>query len=257
MHGKLKVLFPKSYTYYVEPFGGSFSVGLSQDHAGVNEIYNDLEENVYSLYKVIADKDLFEQLRFKLEISPYSEQMRKDSVEALKGELSLVDRAFHFFYVARTSRQGTGAFAVNPLVRRGMGKSVSSYLGAVDRLPELHQRMSKVAILNRNAIDLIQDYSKPEAFLMMDPPYEHSTRGATRYKVDMDRDIQIKFLEAVKDNKAQCMICGYDNDLYNEMLGDRWHRTDFTVNNSDAGGNMRTKVESVWRNYGKTDDDIF
>ena len=35
-------------TTYIEPFGGSYSIGLSLTNF-TNEIYNDLEQNVYSL----------------------------------------------------------------------------------------------------------------------------------------------------------------------------------------------------------------
>ncbi len=46
--------FPENYSIYIEPFGGSYSVGLRQDKKCL-EIYNDLEKNVYSLYKVLSD----------------------------------------------------------------------------------------------------------------------------------------------------------------------------------------------------------
>jgi len=76
-------LFPYGYKYYIEPFGGAFNVGLAEWRHGVVEIYNDLEENIYNLYKVIQDKDLFPKLKEKLDLAPYSEQLREDSEKAL------------------------------------------------------------------------------------------------------------------------------------------------------------------------------
>ena len=40
----------ESYNTYIEPFGGSYSVGLKNCENVPIEIYNDLNKNVYSLY---------------------------------------------------------------------------------------------------------------------------------------------------------------------------------------------------------------
>ena len=50
-----------SYDTYIEPFGGSYGVGIGMENLPKVEIYNDLNKNVYSLYKVINDNDLFEK----------------------------------------------------------------------------------------------------------------------------------------------------------------------------------------------------
>ena len=153
--------FPEQGTYntYIEPFGGSFSVGLKKPETE-NEIYNDLEQNVYSLYKVLSDKDLFEQFKFKCDLVHFSEDLRKEYKEKLKEEQSIVDRAFHFFYVNRTSRNGIGGITLNTTIRRKMSKSTSDFLSAIDRLPELHQRLSKIIMLNRDGIGFIEKYNQ-------------------------------------------------------------------------------------------------
>ena len=50
--------FPQDYDIYVEGFGGGASVLFEKEQKGI-EIYNDLGENVYSLFKCLADKDKF------------------------------------------------------------------------------------------------------------------------------------------------------------------------------------------------------
>ena len=56
MFNKIIEHFPDSSTYdtYIEPFGGSFSIGLKKPNETPIEIYNDLEKNVYSLYKAVS-----------------------------------------------------------------------------------------------------------------------------------------------------------------------------------------------------------
>ena len=79
-----------------------------------------------------------------------------------------------------------------------MSKSTSDFLSAIDRLPELHQRLSKVLVLNTDGIKLIQKYKEfPNCLIYADPPYHHSTRTGARYKEDMDNNQQELFIESV------------------------------------------------------------
>jgi DNA adenine methylase len=242
--------FPDKETYntYIEPFGGSFAIGLKKEITKI-EIYNDLEQNVYSLYKVLSDKEMFNEFKHKADLSLYSEDLRREYREELKKDnLTIIERAFYFFYVNRTSHNGIGGLSINTLIRRNMSKSVSDFLSCVDRLPELHQRLSNVLILNTNGISLIEKYNRENVFIYCDPPYEHSTRTSFRYKVDMDVDNQIKFLNSVNKSKAKILISGYDCELYNEYLKD-FEKIQFDVKTISGSFKPKTKVETLWKNY--------
>ena len=122
--------FPKNYEVYIEGFGGGASVLFTKDKDKL-EIYNDLGQNVYSLFKVLSNKELFEQMKEKLDLTFYSADIRKEFIEDLKrNDLSLVDRAYKYFYVNRSSFNGVGGFSTTLLVRRNMSKSVSDYLSS-------------------------------------------------------------------------------------------------------------------------------
>jgi DNA adenine methylase len=237
-----------SYDTYIEPFGGSFSIGLRKNIAPI-EIYNDLEQNVYSLYKVLSDKILFESFKEKCDLVYYNYDIRKEFKELLKTELSIVDRAFYFLYVNRTSFNGTGDFSVNTCIRRNMSKSTSDFLSSIDRLPELHQRLSKVMVLNTDGTELIKKYNKENVFIYADPPYEHSTRTTVRYKVDMNRDEHINFLETVIKIKSKILISGYDCQLYNILVDNGFNKIDFEVNTVRGDSSPKLKIETIWKNY--------
>ena len=242
--------FPTSNSYdtYIEPFGGSFSVGLKKEPTSI-EIYNDLEQNVYSLYKVLSDPDLFKEFKSRCDLVIYSEDLRIDFKDKLKDNLSLIDRAFYFFYVNRTSHNGVGGILLNMVVRRKMSKSVSDFLSSVDRLPELHQRLSKLIVLNRDGVDLIEKYNTPNIFIYCDPPYEQSTRTSARYKVDMDNQTHIRFLNSVITSRAKILISGYDCELYNKLTENGFTKISFEVNTIDGRGKPKVKVETLWKNY--------
>lgn len=241
--------FPEDGTYntYIEPFAGSFSIGLKKPECPI-EIYNDKEKNVYSLYKVLADKEKFKEFKFLADLHPYSEDFRSEYREKLKEELSDIERAFYFFYTNRTSHNGVGGISINNIIRRNMGKSISDYLSAVDRLEELHQRLSKVLILNRDGVELIRRYSGDDIFIYCDPPYHQDTRTSARYQEDMDNEKQIDFLNSVVNSKSKILISGYKNDIYDEYLSG-WDEINFDVNTMTGSFKKKVKTETLWKNY--------
>jgi DNA adenine methylase len=177
--------FPEKGTYdtYIEPFSGGFSIGLQTptDMIAPIEIYNDLYSNVYSVFKVISDKDKFDQFKALCDVAYYSEEMRREFKEKLENEnLDDIHRAFYYFYVNRTSHNGNGGLSKNIVVRRNMCKSVSDMLSTIDRLPELHQRLSHTLVLNRDGIRLMERYSSPNVFMYCDPPYLPEDNCKTR-----------------------------------------------------------------------------
>jgi DNA adenine methylase len=244
--------FPSSENYdtYIEPFGGSYSLGLSINPMPSIQIYNDLEQNVYSLFKVLSDPILFKEFKEKCDIAFYSEDIRNEFISNLKTQkLSIVDRAFNYFYVNRTSHNGVGGFSKNTYIRRGMSKSVSDFLSSIDRLSELHDRLSRVIVSNTDGIELITKYNKPNVFIYNDVPYEQSTRGTTRYKVDMDRDGHIRFLNAVIESKSKILISGYDCELYDILSENGFKKVSFEVKTIDGNFKPKTKTEYLYYNY--------
>lgn len=247
--------FPQcgSYDTYIEPFGGSYGVGFhTPDELIVPiEIYNDLYNNVYCLFKVLSDKNLFIRFRELCNCSYYDEYMRQLFKEELKNnDLDELTRAFYFFYVNRTSHNGIGGFSMNRVVRRGMPKSVSDYMSTVDRLSEIHERLSKVMVLCRDGIGLMEDYNSPNVFIYCDPPYVLSTRSsAERYVVDMTDKEHERFIDVCLNSKAKLLISGYDNELYNRLTDNGFKKLQFEVNTISGDRKPKTKIETLWKNY--------
>jgi len=161
MYKEIIAHFPDKDTYdtYLEPFGGGASI-LFQKEITPIEIYNDLEENVYSLFKVLSDSKKFKEFQKRCDTVYYSKQIRDEfKADLLKDDLSMVDRAFRFFYVNRSSINSIGGFSAILVVRRGMSKCVSDMLSAIEGLPAVHQRLSRVIIENRDGVHLINKYT--------------------------------------------------------------------------------------------------
>lgn len=252
MYKQILSYFPHqdNYQTYIEPFGGAASLLFRKEPSQI-EIYNDLEENVYSLFKVLSDKTLFMQFKEKCDLTYYSEQIRKEYIQSLRNDnLCIVDRAYKYFVVNRTSHNGIGGFSLNLAVRRNMSKSVSDMLSTIDGLDMIHQRLSMVVILNQDAIELIKKFDDERVFIYLDPPYHHDTRTSARYKVDMNNEQQAALIDVIGKSKSSILLSGYDNDDYSKLLTiPNWHKIDFTVKVIDGRGNPKNKTESLWLNY--------
>lgn len=164
-----------------------------------------------------------------------------------------VQRAWCLFVRCRQSLAGrmkSFTAVTKTRVRRGMNNEVSAWLSAVDGLQAVHERLRRVLILNRDALDVIRDFDAPETLIYADPPYLKETRTAPDvYAHEMDDHQHRELLETLKASRAKIILSGYRNPLYDEALAD-WDREDFDLPNHAAGGaSKRSMVEYLWKNF--------
>ena len=218
MISELLKLCPKSYSIYCEPFGGSASLLLAQERNCV-EIYNDLSSNVYSLFKVISDTQLFNEFKRKLDLTYYHENIRREFKQLLKTDTDILDRAYHFFYVNKTSFNSAGGFSVSGVIRRKMSKSTSDYLSSVDGLPYFHDRLSRVVCTQKDAFEVIQKYNDNDTFMYLDPPYIHETRSSSaRYEHEMTDEQHEELVRLCLKSRTKIMLSCYDHKIYEPLL---------------------------------------
>ena len=236
--------FPSDYEVYVEGFGGGASV-LFQKEKTALEVYNDLGENVYSLFKVLSDKTKFEELKEKLDLTYYSEEIRNEYKQDLKrNDLSLEDRAYKFIYVNRSSFNGVGGFSTTMLARRNMSKSTSDYLSMIDKLPEIHNRLSSVIIEHKDIMELLDKYDNEKTFMYLDPPYVKSTRLSNQtYEVEMTNEQHQKLCERLLTFKGKILLSGYDHEIY-KILDSKFTKMEFKSPNAKSEA-----IEVLWKNY--------
>ena len=236
--------FPTDYDVYCEGFGGGASVLFAKEKDPL-EIYNDLGQNVYSLFKTLSDKEAFARLKEKMDITYYSAQIRKEFKDSLKNDnLSFEERAYKFLVVNRSSFNGVGGFSTNLTIRRNMSKSVSDYLSMIDKLPEIHNRLSGVIVENRDIIDFIQKYDSERTFFYLDPPYVKMTRSSSQtYEVEMTNEEHERLIDTILSAKGMFLVSGYYHPIY-DKLEQTFERIDFASPNANSNA-----IESLWKNY--------
>jgi DNA adenine methylase len=257
---RIVAMMPK-HVHYVEPYAGGLSVLLAKDPEGVSEVVNDLNGNLTIFWRVVQDEGNFREFVRRVEATPFSESEwgREPKGEPRHGtELKYVDAvetAVRFFVKCRQSLAGrmksfTGVTKTR--TRRGMNNEVSAWLTAVEGLPAVHERLKRVLILNRDALDVIRSQDGPDTLFYLDPPYLHQTRATTAdYAHEMTFEQHAKLLDALGDVAGRFLLSGYRSPLYDEAASaSGWHRTDFGIANHAAGGKAKRRMtECVWTNF--------
>jgi DNA adenine methylase len=131
-----------------------------------------------------------------------------------------------------------------------MNEQASAWMSAVEGLPAVHARLRRVAILNRDALEVIRSQDGPQSCMYLDPPYLHQTRAATdTYRHEMSHADHCRLLDVLVKVKGKVLLSGYPSELYDETLAG-WMRHTFQLPNNAAGGAKKGReTEVVWCNY--------
>jgi DNA adenine methylase len=186
---------------------------------------------------------------------PFSQYEWKATIGNGEFTQARVARAVHLFVRYRQSRQGWGkdfATLSRNRTRRGMNEQVSAWLSAVEGLPEAHERLRRVVVLNDDAVKVIWQQDGKQTLFYCDPPYLHSTRAVTNaYEHEMTREDHIRLLETLAKIKGRFLLSGYRSILYNSYSNRfGWNRVDIPIDNKASSKKTKEiKVECVWMNY--------
>ena len=205
-------LIPK-HTHYVEPFFGGGAVLFNKPHSfieGHSEVVNDVYGDLVNFWKVLQSKELFPEFQLRLSLTPFGKPTFENAKEHRESEP--IERAIAFFIRFRQSRQGLGrdfATMSRTRTRRGMNEQVSSWLSAIDGLPEAHARLQRVVIFCDDAIQVIKREDDPYSFFYCDPPYLPDTRVVKNaYSCEMTGEQHEELLETLGDLTGKFVLSG-------------------------------------------------
>ncbi len=248
------------WLHYVEPYFGGGAVLLTNDPEGISEVANDVNADLTLFWKVLQDEELFPQFVRIVEAIPFSEQEFVDSdldeqIPHPRAKWSQVERSVAFFVRCRQSLAGRMAGfsgVTKTRTRRGMNNEVSAWLTCVEGLPAVHERLKRVLILNRPALEVIEKHDGPRTLFYLDPPYLHETRETTgEYAHEMTEDDHRQLLAILAGIKGRFLLSGYDSALYrSDELLNCWNRHVFELPNQASGGRVKRRMqEVVWCNF--------
>jgi DNA adenine methylase len=128
-----------------------------------------------------------------------------------------------------------------------MSGVVSRWLGSVKGLPEIAERLLRVQIENRPALEVIKLYDGPDTLFYCDPPYPHQARGDSKaYGFEMT-DIEHEELAIVLNQvDGRVAISGYRCHLM-DRLYKQFKCTEAPAKKCHSVKRLRS--EALWTNY--------
>lgn len=140
---------------------------------------------------------------------------------------------------------------------------INNFRKKLYELPEITERLQGVTVMNKDASELIKEYSDNEnAFIFVDPPYltddtdeeskERSKNASKAYNAEIDYDI---LLPEMLKSKSKIMLCNYNSSrLQKELVGNGWKRIFMGVRTVDSGikkgQNYRKRAdEYIYKNF--------
>ena len=248
-------LFPP-HRVYVEPFSGSGAVLFAKAPAP-HEVLNDLDGGVVAFFEVLRDRPA--ELVRVWSLTPYA-RAEYEAADLAEAGIDSLERARRFF--VRVSQGFNRSLATrrphsvgwSSSVRRGSNRAMTA-VNLVDRFYHCAERLRRVTIDCRPAIEAIEAYGVADAVLFVDPPYLGETRMSLLkrtgdYAVEFHGEVQHRELAAaLLATPATVFLCGYPSALYDELYGD-WHRIErrVVVSTSGHNGTPRHATEVIWSN---------
>src|SRR5208283_121554 len=222
---KLLPLIPEHHTY-VEVFAGSAALFFAKDISRV-EVINDLDSGSHNFFSVLQDEAKYEKLVRLLSLTPYSREAFELYRDTWRATPDDVHKAHRWFVTMRMSYCALGknfSYSIKE-ASKGMAQSVSAYLSAIERLPEIHERLRGVQTENGDFREIIDRYDAPNTFFYLDPPYVHSTRKTTNdYAHEMTDDDHVDLVQMLLNIDGKAMLSGYVNSLYKPLESAGWKR---------------------------------
>ncbi|MCC4228399.1 DNA adenine methylase [Zunongwangia profunda] len=239
------------HDYFLDLFCGYMAFTLNKEPS-LMDTANDIDGDIFNFFNILRNHpdELFRQLY----LTPVSRKEYNNATPIFKEGISDLERARRFFVRCRMSFQGSGlksSTGFNSCIKtseKGVSKNVSKYLSAVEKLPQVVDRLKNIQIENKQYAEMLDRVSDPEYFIYVDPPYELRTRKYKKWYSNefTDEDHQ-KLAEKLHQNDSMIMISHSKSDMYNSLYKD-WNYIELPARGHSMKG-AKSTTECIWINY--------
>ncbi|MBN2560272.1 MAG: DNA adenine methylase [Phycisphaerae bacterium] len=199
------------HAQYFEPFCGSMAVLFAKEPSK-HETVNDLHGDLVNLARVLQDPLAAPMLYGRLQRTLFTEDLLDQAKDAMGRKIDLedgitgeaFDRAYWYFVQSWVMRNGVAGTVIGG--PRGAGYSMAvrwtpgggsptiRFRGAIESIPDWHERLRNVVILRRDAFEILDRFQDSDGTAVyVDPPYPSETRsgfngsgGRSRYLHDFE-----------------------------------------------------------------------
>lgn len=247
-------LMPAHRTY-VEPFGGAASV-LLRKRRSYAEVYNDLDDEVVTLFRVLRDPERAVALRDALALTPFARAEFRDAYSPAEDPVEiarrLICRSFMGFgsNAHATVEKGHRSTGFRSNANRSGTTPAHDWRNYPPALDAIITRLAGVVIENRDAQEVMAQHDGPATLHYVDPPYLPETRSRSDsqglralYRHELTREQHAELLRFLADLRGMVLLSGYPDPLYDELLPG-WRREECRA----LADGARPRREVLWIN---------
>ena len=233
-----------SHRVYVEPFGGAASV-LMRKGRSYAEIYNDLDDEVVNLFRVLRSDDAPRLIEY-LELTPFASVEFFGAYESADCPIERARRTVVRSFLGFGSNGVHRATGFRSNSNRSGTTPARDWVNYPDSLRLVVERLRGVVILNRDAREVMAAHDCDDALHYVDPPYRFDTRAdaGADYAHEMTHDDHADLLAFLQTLSGRVMLSGYPHPAYDDAL-DGWTR----IEKAALADGARKRVEVLWCNF--------
>jgi DNA adenine methylase len=228
-----------------------------------------MDGDLVNLFRCFQDPSAFGELRHRLSHTLYSRAEFCRALNILSGKepADSILRAWALFVRQNMAfgaipSKGPGSWGRSFISVRGSAATTSAWIGRMAMFETWHQRLARVQIERRDAIEVIRHMDNRDAVFYVDPPYHLETRvGGAIYKHEAGHDHHVALVDILLRCDGAVVLSGYDHPVYSPLVAAGWNVTRYAVSCSAAVrtrnsglrglGAAKAKVprtEMVWAN---------
>lgn len=235
--------FP-AHRIYTEVFGGAASVLMQKIRSSI-EVYNDLDQQIFNLFRVLRDDRA--ELERIIRLTPYSRDEYKLSQELADCKIEQARRTLvrSWFSIGTDSihRATLAGFRCTTDDAKVGTLPLHQWTGWQAELERFQERLTGVLIENDDASAVLIRNDYPDTLHYVDPPYVHDTRSSGGYLHEMTADDHEQLAKTLHSLSGMVILSGYRCDLYSDLFSG-WKRIDRIA----FADSRNSRVESLWLN---------
>jgi len=255
---KLLPLLPR-HEQYDEPFFGGGSVFFAKAPCP-HETINDADEAVMTFFRVLRDRP--DEFIARCQWTEYHEGLWRECRATWRDEPDELLRAWKWFVMVRQGFGGPPHTHGHSRTTTNRGRSgvVNSWIMAVERLPEVVERIRDAEMLCGDWWRAVQATDAPDCLHYLDPPYVPETRRSGNYEHELTLEDHERLVERLlHEVQGRVVLSGYAHPVYAPLEEAGWRRVDWEtvchaagktrgtgILGEGTGKQMQRRVESVW-----------
>lgn len=224
--------FPQ-HRVYVEPWGGAASVLMRKPRTAHTEVYNDLQDEIVNVFRILRDPASAAELQRLLQLTPFARSEQDLAYEYCEDRVErarrTIVRAFQGFGSAGTQAKGEKGWRRTGFRANAMRSNASpsnDWAAYPEQIPRFVERLSGVLIEQWPALELIPRFDRVDTLFYCDPPYVPESRATGHvYGVEMTAEDHRRCAEVLHSVKGMVVLSGYPSALYDDLYAD-WERVE-------------------------------